>query len=289
MILIYLGIDIGGNHTAIGFVDENCNIQNEKVILYNRDEITASHLYEQINAYIAENKNQKIESIGIGVPGIALNTKIIYTCNIPLTGTEVRDYIKTDLPIYVSNDAACAAIAEYQLIDKNAYSNYALVTIGTGIGAGIIINGKLYEGATGAAGEIGHTVIERNGILCKCGRKGCFEQYASITALKRMTNLDSLEEIFNAYEKDENIRIIFEEYLENLSIGLTNFINSFDIEMLVIGGGITAYSDRFISKLKEKILEKICNKKIIKFDIKTAVLKNNAGIIGAALLSKYRC
>ncbi len=108
------------------------------------------------------------ESIGIGIPGFATDTFINYTCNLPLDDIEVTDYINTSLPIYISNDANCATIAEYEIIDRKIYSNYILVTIGTGIGSGIILNGALYTGSSGTAGEIGHMVIDKDGILCKC-------------------------------------------------------------------------------------------------------------------------
>ena len=102
--------------------------------------------------------------------------------------------MNTKHPIYISNDANCATIAEYELIDRKMFSNYIFVTVGTGIGCGIIINGSLYSGTTGTAGEIGHMVIEKDGLECSCGRKGCFEKYASIDALLKMTGAENVKE-----------------------------------------------------------------------------------------------
>lgn len=229
-----------------------------------------------------------IKSIGIGIPGISRGTHIDYTCNLPLTNIEIREYIKTKLPIYVSNDANCAAIAEYQITDKRFYNNYGLVTIGTGIGGGVILNGNLLEGSSGAAGELGHMIIEKGGLKCKCGRQGCFEQYASVTALKRKTKLDSLNEVFYLMDRNEAVQNAFDEYLNDLAEGLANFINLFDLEVLVLGGSFSEFSHKYIMKLKSIILSKIYNKYTYELNLKPAVLGNDAGIIGASLLSEYK-
>ena len=196
MIFINIGIDIGGRHIGMGVVDNQGNIIKKEIVDYENDAIQIRDIFEPINNFIYENSNEEINSIGIGVPGIVTDNVINYTCNLPLNGININDFIKSNLKVLASNDANCAAIAEYQVADKKFYTNYALVTFGTGVGAGIIINNMLYNGTTGSAGEIGHMVIEKDGIPCNCGRKGCFERYASITALKQMTNLDDIKEIF---------------------------------------------------------------------------------------------
>lgn len=287
MININIGIDIGGHHVGIGIVDKNGKIITKKIVDYDKEIVTPKQIFDIANDFILKNDNYEIENIGIGIPGISSETYIDYTCNLPLTNVEVREYIKTKVPIHISNDANCATIAEYQVTDRKFYSNYALVTIGTGIGAGLILNGELYTGTTGAAGEVGHMIIEREGIPCACGRRGCFEQYASVSALKRMAGLDDLKEIFYLSERNEVIQRILDEYLENLSEGLANIINLYDIEILVIGGSLAKYGDKYITKLKSKIIEKIYNKYTYDLDIKTAALQNDAGIIGASLLGEY--
>ena len=199
-------------YVGMGIVDNEGNIIKKEVIDYTNEVVQIEDIFDPINAFINENTNYDIESIGIGIPGISTDTLINYTCNLPLRDIEIRDYVKTHLPIYVSNDANCAAIAEYQIADGKLFSNYALVTFGTGIGAGIIINGTLYNGTTGAAGEIGHMVIEKEGIPCKCGRRGCFEKYASVSALKRMTKLDDIKEVFYLSERNEVIQRVLDNY-----------------------------------------------------------------------------
>lgn len=271
----------------MGIVDSNGNIIKKEIYDYPNEIISLDDIFEPINTFINENISDEIESIGIGIPGISSDTLVNYTCNLPLRDIEIRDYIKTHLPIYVSNDANCATIAEYQVIDGKLFSNYALVTFGTGIGAGIIINGVLYTGATGSAGEIGHMVIEKEGIPCKCGRRGCYEKYASVTALKRMTQLTDLKEVFYLSERNEIIQKVLDNYLENVSEGLANLINMYDIEMLVLGGSLSEYGEKFLPKLKAKVADKIYNKYTYDLNMKITTLRNDAGIIGAGLLSQY--
>lgn len=206
MIFINIGIDIGGSHTAMGLIDEDGNVLDSKEIFYTPETFDIDECFESINDFVNEHEAEA-DSIGIGIPGFATDTLINYTCNLPLDDVEVTDYINTSLPIYISNDANCATIAEYEIIDRKIYSNYILVTIGTGIGAGIILNGALYTGSSGTAGEIGHMVIEKDGLSCKCGRKGCFEKYASISALKEMMGGEDLEEIFYLAEKNQNFKM----------------------------------------------------------------------------------
>ncbi len=288
VITINIGIDIGGNHIGIGIVDEQCNIIKKEITNYNAKEVKGEQILNLINDFMASNDISEVKFIGIGIPGFAEKTSITYTCNLPLSGMQIKDFVHTDIPIKVCNDANCAALAEYQLggYKENNVKNFALVTIGTGIGGGIVLNGKMLNGASNAAGEIGHMVIEKSGLKCNCGRLGCFEQYASVTALKRIMNLDSLEEIFHLLEKNLVIQNVFNQYLENLSEGLANLVNIFDLEVIAIGGGMSYYGEKYLTKLEENIKSKICNKVNSKFTLKTAKLTNDAGIIGAALLEK---
>lgn len=278
MIFINIGIDIGGSHAAMGLINEEGEILNSKEIFYTFETFDVDECFECINDFISEHESEA-GSIGIGIPGFGTDTLINYTCNLSLDDIEVTDYINTSLPIYISNDANCATIAEYEIIDRKIYSNYILVTIGTGIGSGIILNGTLYTGSSGTAGEIGHMVIEKDGLFCKCGRKGCFEKYASISALKEMMGEEDLKEIFYLAEKNHKLQNVLDMYLDRLSEGLANVINIYDPEMLVLGGGLSEFQDAFLYKLKSKIISKIYNKKTYDLNIKIAELKNDAGII----------
>jgi len=286
VILINIGIDVGGSHIGMGLINDDGEIEARKDLYFDKMNFDLEASFEKINEFISKFEN-RAKTIGIGIPGYSTDTKINYTCNLPIKDLEVTDYINSKLPIYISNDANCATIAEYQLIDRKMFSNYIFVTVGTGIGSGIILNGNLYTGTSGTAGEIGHMVIEKEGIECSCGRRGCFEKYASISALLKMMNIDNLKEIFYLVEKNSNIQNVFDQYLENLSEGLANMINLYDPEMLVIGGGLSEFEDKILYPLKTKILPKLYNKYTYDFNLKIASLKNDAGMIGASLLYQY--
>lgn len=286
MIFINIGIDVGGTHVGMGLVSDDGTILKRRNIFYDELTFDAESVFEQINEFVAENEDEA-ENVGIGIPGLNTGTFINYTCNLPLESFEITDFIKTKLPIFVSNDSNCATIAEYEIIDRKMFSNYVLVTLGTGIGAGIILNEKLYTGTTGVAGEIGHMVIDKDGIPCNCGRRGCFERYASVSALLRNTELESLEEVFYLADRNNNIQKIVDSYIQSLAEGLANVINIYDPEMLVLGGSLTEYEKDFMYKLKSALASLIYNKHTYDINIKVAELKNDAGIIGASILNKY--
>lgn len=286
MIFINIGIDVGGTHIGMGLVDEDGSILKRNDIFYNELTFNAEEVFEQIDEFIAENE-EEAESVGFGIPGLVTDTLINYTCNLPLENFEITDFVKTKLPIYVSNDSNCATIAEYEIIDRKMFSNYILVTVGTGIGGGIILNEKLYTGTTGTAGEFGHIVIDKDGILCNCGRRGCFEKYASVSALLKNTELENLEEVFFLADRNNNVQKIVDLYIKNLAEGLANIINIYDPEMLVLGGSLTEYEKNFMYKLKSELASLIYNKYTYDINIKVANLKNDAGIIGASILNRY--
>lgn len=286
MIFINIGIDVGGTHVGMGLVDEDGSILKRNDIFYNELTFDAEEVFEQIDEFIAENE-EEAESVGFGIPGLVTDALINYTCNLPLENFEITDFVKTKLPIYVSNDSNCATIAEYEIIDRKMFSNYILVTVGTGIGGGIILNEKLYTGTTGTAGEFGHIVIDKDGILCNCGRRGCFEKYASVSALLKNTELENLEEVFFLADRNNNVQKIVDLYIKNLAEGLANIINIYDPEMLVLGGSLTEYEKNFMYKLKSELASLIYNKYTYDINIKVANLKNDAGIIGASILNRY--
>ena len=270
----------------MGLIDDDGKLSYKRIVEINDSNRNEEYIFKSIKSYVDEFAD-KAESVGIGVPGIVHNNQIVYTCNLPLKNVNVSEYIGNKLPLRVGNDALCAALAEYHFVDNKMYSNYALVTIGTGIGAGIILNGNVYNGTTGVAGEIGHMVIDKDGILCSCGRRGCYEKYASISSLLKKTHTESIKEFFYLLDRNPKIAKVFDEYLNNVAEGLANVINMYDLEMLVIGGGIAWFSDKFLHTLKAKIADKILNKYTYDLNIKCAKLGNDAGIIGASLLAQY--
>ena len=212
---------------------------------------------------------------------------------------------KLDMPINIRNDAKCAALAENMYGALKGYTRSIFLTLGTGIGGAVIVKDKLLDTGELPGCEFGHMIIEKNGRLCKCGKKGCWEKYASMKAFK-----DDLREILNVDErtsgkelldivrklalkdkgqqkvstKDMAIQKLIEEYITYLSIGISNLVNIFEPEAIGIGGSFVFYEEIFLEKLKRKIIDENMlfneRKEIV---IHTAILDNDAGIIGATL------
>lgn len=264
-------------------VDENGKVYEKEIVNFAKDN-SSKYIIKKISEYIKV-REDKVDFVGIGVPGIIKNNRIVYTCNLSLEDPNFVKKIHTKLPIKLANDALCATIAEYKIIDKCKYTNYALVTLGTGIGAGLIFNNKVYEGKNGYAGELGHMVIKKGGIQCNCGRKGCFEKYASVSRLLEITKTKSLGELFTNMETNQDLAKVFDEYLDDLAEGLANFIMINDLDMIVLGGSIAWFGDKFYYILRSKIATRLFNRESNDVKLKFAKLGNDAGIIGASFLN----
>ncbi len=310
-----IGIDLGGTNIKVGLVDENCNIvakTSVKTCLPRpADEICAS-IVESVWKVLGEAKVTigEVNSIGIGTPGVANRDSgvVLYSCNLDFKNTDLRSLIKKrlDKPIFVENDANAAAFGEVLAGAGKGCKNVVVVTLGTGVGGGIIIDGKIYTGFNYCGAELGHTVIEFNGRPCSCGRKGCFEAYSSATALINMTketmeahkeskmweiaggsldNVDGKTAFDGMRADDPAAKELIEKYINYLGCGLTNIVNTFQPEMLLIGGGICREGENLTKPLYEFInRESYCvdADKVTKLDI--CKLGNDAGIIGAAFL-----
>ena len=270
----------------MALIDENGKVHKKEIVDYSKDN-SANFILSKIKEYVKKYEDEA-DSVGIGVPGIIKNNKIVYTCNLAIEDPNFVKKIHTKLPVYLANDALCATIAEYKIIDNSKYENYALVTIGTGIGAGLIFNGKVYNGRNGYSGELGHMVIKKDGLQCNCGRKGCFEKYASVSRLLEITKQKSLGDFFTKLESSQEFAKTFDEYLDYLAEGLANFIMINDVDMLVIGGSLAWFGNRFYYVLKAKIAERLFNRSTNDVKIKFAKLGNNAGLIGASFLASTK-
>ena len=301
-----IGIDLGGSHIGIGVVDTDGNIVEkfEKRIV-SKDRKNVKKVIEE---YIIEKSNlllekYKISSIGIAVPGTVQKDIIIKSVNFNLENYKLVERLKQvlNIEIKLKNDAKCAALAENKYgAGKLKNSNRILfLTLGTGIGGAVIINNKLLDTGDEPGCEFGHMIIQKNGIMCNCGKKGCFERYASMKAfkdnLREVLGLDektSGKELLNIIrkttQKTQNylkINRIINNYIEDLSIGISNIINIFEPESIILGGSFVFYEGIFLAKLKEKLLNSnlLFNKRK-GIDIQTAILGNDAGIIGATLI-----
>lgn len=292
-----IGIDIGGSHIGIGVVNKNGIIieKVEKRILSqekkNIKEILEKYITEQIQELT---KKYKISKIGICSPGTISNNIIKKSVNLGLENYDLAGKIskKIQKTITIKNDCECAAIAENKYGCLKNYERAIFLTLGTGIGGAAIINNKLLDTGEVHGCEFGHMIIEKNGLQCNCGKKGCFEKYGSMKAFKNnlrselgldeSTRGQDLIEIMRKDEKNEKINKVIQEYIENLSIGISNIINIFEPEVIGIGGSFAFYSDILLEKLKQNIIDKnyLFNPRK-EINIVTAILGNDAGIIGS--------
>ena len=296
-----IGIDLGGSHIGIGIVDEKGYVieKSEKRIVErdrkNIKSIIEKYITEKVKNIIEENE---ITQIGIAIPGTISDEKVIKSVNLGLKNYPIVKKLqeKINIPIKIANDCRCAALAENKYGALKKYSREVFITLGTGIGGAVIINDKVLDTGELPGCEFGHMIIQKNGIQCNCGKRGCFEAYSSIKRFKeKIAKEFCLDNLNNNYIKefiinnlnDVRLRYIISQYIENLAIGISNLINIFEPEIIVFGGGFVDYSDILLEPLKQQILTTnlLFNKRddII---LKLAKLGNDAGIIGASLNDK---
>lgn len=293
-----IGIDMGGSHVAIGIVNENGKIieKFEKDIKTVGDQAKA-----EISTYIIEiiskiKENHNIEKIGIGSPGTPRNGVLTNLINLKIKEFDISSILMEhfDIPVLLKNDAKCAGLAEKTYGALKEYQDAVFLCLGTGIGASVFMNGKELKPIQNPGMEIGHMVIDKNGIKCNCGKTGCFETLCSVKRLKdklidemnlsKEVSSKELLEILKWRAKEENIKKILEEYIDNLNIGLSNIIDIFAPQAICLGGGFVYFEEI----LYKPFLEKYYNERKSFYkdripDIKLALLGNDAGIIGATI------
>ena len=315
----YVGIDLGGTNIVAGVVDGDYNIIAKASTKTNcpRPEKEIAEDMAKMAVQAVENAKltmDDIEWIGIGTPGIANSATGIdeRANNLGFINTPLVKYVKefigrNDTPVYIENDANAAAYGEYVAGAAKGAKNAVCITLGTGVGAGIVIDGKIYAGSNFAGAEIGHTVIEVGGAPCTCGRKGCFEAYSSATGLIRMTKesmAENPDSIMNkmAEERgkvtartsfdcmragDKYAKAVVDKYIKYLAAGITNTINTFQPDILCIGGGVCNEGDPLLLPVKAIVEEEdFANKSEKRTEIVIAKLGNDAGLIGAAFLGR---
>lgn len=299
-----IGVDIGGSHVGVGLLNRRGTFMAKKEKdLENNDkkqnfsDILVENIIELITQILEEEKVEvkDIELIGIAVPGIVSDTHIIKAENLHIKNFNIVSEINKffNVPIYLRNDAKCAAIAEKSRGGLKGCDDAIFVTLGTGIGGAVFLGGKLLKPKKYEGFEVGHMVIQKNGIECNCGRKGCFEKYASMKAFKEklseVYNIQSLvgKEIItfiNEHKSEKEMQNIIDEYIENLAIGLANLINIFEPQKISIGGSFVYFEDILLEKLNKKIRE---NNEIFNHynipEIIVTKLKSDAGIVGATI------
>ena len=310
----YIGIDLGGTNIKAGVVNEKFEIiakaSTKTLCPRPAKDICDDMAKVSIEACkLAGISVDDVEWIGVGTPGIAdnINGTIPYSNNLDFHDVPVRKYIrqKINKPVYVANDANAAAYGEFVAGAAKGAKDAVCITLGTGVGAGVIVDGKILTGANLAGAEIGHMVIEVDGPQCTCGRKGCFEVFSSATGLIRMTKEamaetpDSImhkmaEEdgkvsarlAFNAMRAgDSAAKAVVDKYIKYLAAGITNTINIFQPDVLCIGGGVCNEGDPLMVPMRELVKKEVYTRMLDKNTrIEIASLGNDAGIIGAAFL-----
>lgn len=312
--MVYIGIDLGGTKIAAGVVDENGKI------LHKCDAPTgATRPWQEVTKDMAQVSLRAlseaglsvgdVKAVGMGVPGIAINGVIPFCTNlgwhnIPMEKA-FRQYI--DKPLFIDNDATVAGLAESVSGVSAGVADSVFLTLGTGVGAGIIIGGKVYSGFHGVGGELGHMIFMADGEMCTCGKRGCWERYASATALIRMgkeayaENPDSLigklcggdaekitaKVIIDAAKaEDKTALAVFRRYVHYLALGINSIISFIDPEMVVLGGGVSAAGTFLLDAVRDALPKYLFYKTLPYARIELATLGNDAGIIGAAMLGR---
>lgn len=313
---MYIGVDLGGTKIKIGLVDEKGNIVCNSTI-----DTDPSHNYETIMKDMTEEIERllakqgilprQLKSIGIGVPGLVDYEKgaIIYCTNLSWYNLNAADYLEEHfkVPVYIENDATIAAYAESLFGSTKKAKDSVFLTIGTGIGGGIIVDKHIIRGSHGAGSELGHMVIGENFYDCNCGKNGCFETFASATAMvkyalhqmnekNRISSLKSIletngqleaKDIFDQAAVGDEVSVeTVNRTAKYLAIGIANVYNILDPEVIAIGGGVSKASESFFDQVRQlagkmTLVDCIEYGKIVK-----AELGNDAGIIGAAFLGK---
>ncbi|MBU3154665.1 ROK family protein [Clostridium estertheticum] len=314
---MYIGIDLGGTNIAIGIVDENGKIVHEESC-ETRSEREPQELIDDMIALVLKVLDEyhmqlnEITAIGVGIPGLAdKDGNVIFCVNLGWRNVPLRKMLEDALhtPVYIDNDATVAALAEYESGSMQNCKSGLMLTLGTGIGGGIILNGEIYSGFNGVGSELGHTVIGENFYNCNCGRNGCLETFASSTAIIKYTkklimemneptiimenvegNIDNLNAkiIFDCAKKGDKIATLaVNRLIKYLGIGILNIVNFIDPEIIVLGGGIAGAGQYLLDLITKEVIANKYYKDLPIAKIVLAQLGNKAGVIGAAMVAKH--
>lgn len=313
--MLRLGIDLGGTNIAVGLIDEMgailCKHSRPTGVGRGAEPIIADmklaciELCEKYGCAPSE-----VASIGIGLPG-SINKKerrLIFGTNLGFHNTSFAHSFEPEFPcpVYVDNDANCAALGECVAGAGKGCKDVIMITLGTGIGGGIILDGKIVTGFNDAAGELGHMIIRVGGEPCNCGRRGCWETYASASAIVRKvkaamqlhpeSQLNAVAQeqgkigaynLFLARDRGDAVaQEIFDEYVADLACGIGNLISIFQPEKLIVGGGVIGQGDKLLNPVRDIAYNSGMTVAGPKTEIVAATTGNDAGIIGAAMLDR---
>ncbi len=285
----YIGIDLGGTTIRVGLYAEG--VLEKTITDHTKASEGRNAIIDRILKNIKTIGCDDVKAIGIGVPGIVSSDhKTVIKCvNIPFENIDLSNAISSriNLDVKVDNDGNLAALAEQRFGALNDVKNGILLTLGTGIGGGVIINGEMFSGSFGLGFEPGHMVISSNR-TCNCGRNGCFEKFSSASALlseynrRAINKVSGTYDIFKRYRKGEKLAIeMVREYVWYLSIGITDLIHLFDPEKIVFSGGLSGSFDLFKEDLEHYVKKQLIVKDYFNVKFLASSLGNDAGVLGA--------
>ncbi len=314
--MVYIGIDLGGTNIAVGVVSEAGSILAEA-----STKTLAQRPYQELVRDMADCAKKAlakanltvddVKSIGIGIPGTADQEKglVIFCTNLGWANVPLRDEMQKYInkPVFIDNDANVAALAENFAGVSAGCKSSVLLTLGTGVGGGIIIGGKTWTGAHGRGGEVGHMTLIPDGVPCTCGNNGCLERYCSATAIIRMAQQECLgypdsailskaggdpekinaKIVIDAAKEGDPVAVrVFDQYARYLALAINTITAFFDPEMVVLGGGVSQSGDFLLNAVRALLPRYLMFKALPGPRLELARLGNEAGIIGAAMLGK---
>ncbi|MBI5399346.1 ROK family protein [Candidatus Saganbacteria bacterium] len=286
-----IGIDLGGTKLAGALCTPNgkvlMDVQIPTEAAKGRGQVIEN--IKKAVRMLKQSQKVKLKAIGIGAPGPILYEKgiVVEAPNLPgWQRVKLRQILEKEfhVPVFVDNDANCAALAEMWFGAGKFVKHFIYMTISTGIGGGIVIDKKIYRGATGSAGEFGHMKIEINGPLCGCGQRGCLETLASGSALKRQTGMDALSLELAARQGDTAALAAIKQAAHYLAIGVANLVNIFNPEMVILGGGVSNMRELLLQPIRDEFKNYALTLPAKTVKIVRAKLGTKAGVLGAAAL-----
>ncbi len=289
--IMIIGIDLGGTKIAAALATPSGRILTDVHIpteAHKGKKQVIENIKKAVYALIRGQRTQ-ISCIGIGVPGPILYEKgiVIEPPNLPgWKRVNLKKILEKEfkVPVHVDNDANCAALAEAYFGAGKRARHFIYVTISTGIGGGIVIDRKVYRGATGSAGEFGHMIIDSKGFTCGCGNVGCFEALGSGTAIKKRAGMDAIAVELAARQGDKKAIKVIEETAHYLAIGIANLVNIFNPELVILGGGVSQMRELLLTPIRKEFKKYALTLPAKSVKIVRAKLRTEAGVLGAVAL-----
>jgi glucokinase len=309
-----IGIDVGGTNLRGALVSPDGKIINRMKIASDADQGIEAVIDNLVRLIKSIGGGEDVSAVGFGIPGIidfkaGIITQAPNICNV--NNYPIRENLRARLgdaiPVIIENDANCAALGEWWMGAGKDVGSLVMITLGTGVGGGIVLDGKLWRGADGFGGEVGHMTIYPDGAKCNCGNYGCLESYSSATAIRRMVkeilsdsnSKTALSELVNdedpgrmpeavmkaALDGDRAALGIWEQFGTALGIGMASLVNILNVEMIVIGGGVSQAWEMFIGKTLTELKRRALRAPAERVKVMKNVLGDDEGIIGASYLA----